>query len=259
MKKYLSASLALILITFGLPTNSYAATDGCPQNWVIDTSQYPNSELESAKVTLGRNIVVTELTEYSPKDNSWVNLPTYSSQHFQWINELPQRKIVKVEVKDCPSRSFIFPIQTALATQLQDMSAQEWAEKNPARFRNFKVAEEWVASISEYKNYIIKVSQSFDKKTNSPKIIGLRGGELPGYTLLIFNQECGIELRSPSVGILKLGTTCKLGIATGNTIFERFEIQNGSLNSSIVCIKGKLNKKISGINPKCPKGYKVKV
>ena len=60
MKKYLSASLVLILITFGLPTNSYAATDGCPQNWVIDTSQYPNSELESAKDTLGRNIVVTE-------------------------------------------------------------------------------------------------------------------------------------------------------------------------------------------------------
>jgi hypothetical protein len=27
---------------------------------------------------------------------------------------------------------------------------------------------------------------------------------------------------------------------------------------TIVCTKGKTNKKVSGTNPKCPKGYKVK-
>jgi hypothetical protein len=27
---------------------------------------------------------------------------------------------------------------------------------------------------------------------------------------------------------------------------------------TIVCVKGKTNKKVSGSNPKCPKGYKVK-
>ena len=36
MKRSLSLSLVLILITFGLPTNSYAATDGCPDTWSID-------------------------------------------------------------------------------------------------------------------------------------------------------------------------------------------------------------------------------
>jgi hypothetical protein len=256
MKRFLVIAISVLLLIFGLPVKTYAATDGCPQNWNIDTSQYPNSELESAKVTLGRNIVVTESAEYSPKDNSWVNFPPHSSQHFPWINQLPQRKIVKVEVKDCPTRSFIFPVQANSVLPLQDISAAEWAEKNPTKFRNFKEAEEWVASIATYKEYIIKTSQSFDKKTKSPRIIGLRGGTLPGYTLLIFNQECGIELRSPSVGILKLGTTCKLGIATGGAIFERFEIQNGNSNSSIVCTKGKLTKKVSGTNPKCPKGYK---
>jgi len=258
MKRFLIITISVLLLIFGLPVKTNAATDGCPQNWVIDTSQYPNSELENAKVTLGRNIVVAESAEYSPKDNSWVKFPPHSSQHFPWINQLPQRKILKVEVKDCPARSFIFPVQANSVLPLQDISAAEWVEKNPTKFRNFKEAEEWVASIATYKEFIIKTSQSFDKKTNSPRIISLRGGALPGYTLLIFNQECGIELRSPSVGILKLGTTCKLGIATGDAIFERFEIQNGNLNSSIVCTKGKLTKKVSGTNPKCPKGYKVK-
>jgi hypothetical protein len=27
---------------------------------------------------------------------------------------------------------------------------------------------------------------------------------------------------------------------------------------TIVCVKGKINKKVSGVNPKCPRGYKVK-
>jgi hypothetical protein len=27
---------------------------------------------------------------------------------------------------------------------------------------------------------------------------------------------------------------------------------------TIVCVKGKTTKKVSGTNPKCPKGYKVK-
>ena len=39
-----------------------------------------------------------------------------------------------------------------------------------------------------------------------------------------------------------------------------FEIDSAISNSkvSITCIKGKITKKVSGTNPKCPKGYKVK-
>ena len=167
MKRFLVITISVLLFTFGLPVKTYAATDGCPQNWVIDTSQYPNSELESAKVTLGRNIVVTELAEYSPKDNSWVKMPFYNSRHFPWIDQLPQRKIVKVEVKDCPARSFIFPLQANSVLPLQDISAAEWAEKNPTKFRNFKEAEEWVASIATYKEFIIKTSQRFNNSKSN--------------------------------------------------------------------------------------------
>ena len=250
----------LVVGSLGAPAQSYAATDGCPQNWVIDTSQYPNSELENAKLTLGRNIVVTESTEYSPKDNSWVKMPFYNSRHFPWIDQLPQRKIVKVEVKDCPARSFIFPVQANSVLPLQDISAAEWAEKNPTKFRNFKEAEVWLADISIYKNHIIKLSKEFDgKRALAPKFINMNvSSPSPGYGLIIFNQECGTEQIRPSIFSLKLGTTCKLGIATGNVVLERFEIQNGSAVSSLVCTKGKTIKKVSGTNPKCPTGYKVK-
>jgi hypothetical protein len=78
----------------------------------------------------------------------------------------------------------------------------------------------------------------------------------PGYSLIIFNQECGTEQIRPSIFSLKLGTTCTLGIASGNVVFERFEIQNGSAVSSLVCTKGKTIKKVTGTNPKCPSGYK---
>jgi hypothetical protein len=30
------------------------------------------------------------------------------------------------------------------------------------------------------------------------------------------------------------------------------------VNKTITCVMGKKNKKVSGTNPKCPKGYKLK-
>jgi len=45
-------------------------------------------------------------------------------------------------------------------------------------------------------------------------------------------------------------------LATPNKIQES---NNANLSSkTITCIKGKLIKKITGINPKCPSGYKIK-
>jgi hypothetical protein len=253
--------LSLVFLPSILPTNSYAATEGCPDTWVIDTTQFPNSQVESAKLKLGRNIVTTESREYSPKDNSWTKMPFYNSRHFPWIDQLPQRAIVKVEVKDCPTRSFTFPIQANSTLLLQDMPASEWSAKNPNEFSNFKLAEQWLSDISIYKNHIIKMSKSFDdKKSLSPKFINLNVMDpQPGYRLLIFNQECGTDLINPSVFRLKQGTTCQLGIGTEGVVFERFEIQNGNLDLTINCVKGKVTKKVTGIKPKCPAGYKKKL
>ena len=92
MKRSLLASLVLILITFGLPTNSYAATDGCPDTWTIDTTQYPSRELGEAKTKLGPNMVQTvvsqRIVEYKgelgviPKLDNLLENPVYLSFHF---------------------------------------------------------------------------------------------------------------------------------------------------------------------------------
>jgi hypothetical protein len=260
MKRNWVIFLSIVLLASILPANSYAATDGCPDTWAIDTSQFPNPEVESAKLKLGRNIVTTETREYSPKDDSWTKMPFYNSRHFPWIDQLPQRVILKVEVKDCATRSFIFPIQANSAPLLQEMSASEWSAQNANKFQNFKLAEQWLSDIAIYKNHIIKVSKSFDNKNSlSPKFLNLNVMEpRPGYRLLVFNQECGTDLINPSVFRLKQGTTCQLGIGTENVVLERFEIQNGNSGTTINCIKGKVTKKVTGINPKCPAGYKRK-
>jgi hypothetical protein len=81
MKRNWVIFLSIVLLASILPANSDAATDGCPDTWAIDTSQFPNPEVESAKLKLGRNIVTTETREYSPKDNSWIQVQ-FSSFNF---------------------------------------------------------------------------------------------------------------------------------------------------------------------------------
>ena len=260
MKRVVFAVLLSLTSTLiQVPTN--AATNGCPDTWSLDTTQYPNSELESARLKLGKNIVTTETREYSPKDYSWATMPVNGYRNFAWIATLPQRTIIKVEVKDCPTKSFVFPIQANSNLLLQDMSASEWSAKNLNKFSNFKVAEQWLSDISIYKNYIIDMSKEFKNKKllSRPKYISMNDMDpLPGYRLLIFNQECGTDLIRPNVFRLKQGTTCQLGIGTEDVVFERFEIQNGNSESTINCAKGKITKKVTAVSPKCPTGYKKK-
>ena len=42
-------------------------------------------------------------------------------------------------------------------------------------------------------------------------------------------------------------------------IIEEITLPSVINKSFITCIKGKTTKKVSGTNPKCPKGYKVKL
>ena len=59
MKRFIPTALIVILITLYLPTKTYAATDGCPDTWSIDTTKYPNQELIDAKKRLGVNMAET--------------------------------------------------------------------------------------------------------------------------------------------------------------------------------------------------------
>jgi hypothetical protein len=47
-------------------------------------------------------------------------------------------------------------------------------------------------------------------------------------------------------------------IALLNTSFELIKLEGSSKKTTIECVKGKLTKKVTAVNPKCPKGYKKK-
>ena len=53
MKRLISISLLLSLITFGLPANTYAATDGCPDSWILKFE--PNQEWLKRRGAMGVN------------------------------------------------------------------------------------------------------------------------------------------------------------------------------------------------------------
>ena len=73
MKRSLSLSLVLILITFGLPTNSYAATDGCPDTWSIDYA----AEIAARKAGgIHNQGLRTAKSKYGPVSYTHLTLPT---------------------------------------------------------------------------------------------------------------------------------------------------------------------------------------
>ena len=59
----------------------------------------------------------------------------------------------------------------------------------------------------------------------------------------------------------QIGTQTLAPVSTSATITLTSAVitpSPGATKKTIVCVKGKTNKKVSGSNPKCPKGYKVK-
>ena len=58
---------------------------------------------------------------------------------------------------------------------------------------------------------------------------------------------------------LLLGTCPEsLRIAILNSTFELIKLEASTKKATIICIKGKITKKVTAVNPKCPKGYKRK-
>ena len=67
-----------------------------------------------------------------------------------------------------------------------------------------------------------------------------------------------IRLKVPGRCVIALSQEGNDKFAPAENIILEFSII-GTQKLNITCTKGKLTKKVSGANPKCPKGYKVKV
>jgi len=315
VKRSLSVSLVLILITFGLPTNSYAATDGCPDTWTIDTTQFPSNELRMAKVKLGPNMILSdadvEIIEYrgeegiSPKIENLQTLLFKDSAAYVGVWEsllyLYGKSTVKytqkVEVKDCRTPRLFTFVQnvttggsggdfTNSPLKVRKMVGKIWAEENIQAFIDFKAPsnfEEFLAKITSEKITTAKKIRPYRVNENfvTPHLLsrpsttqgsGLNGP--PGPIPQLLTPECLMfaldENGKQFNPVIKVNQTCKFSWSIhtfkpkgAGEMVNELVILDGVIgisyskgSGSITCTKGKLTKKVSGANPKCPKGYK---
>jgi len=286
MKRHLSVSLVLILITFGLPTNSYAATDGCPDTWSIDTSQYPNSELGDAKFKLGPKMVQTvvsqRILEYKGETGSVPKLDNLLQQGranavFVYLyGRSTVETIVKVEVKDClRPQNFTFNHllyeKRLFSAPFEIISASTYATQFPNLFIDFKKQEAFSAYIANQKLLAqsrIDREKSFTQRRFFPTVLlGIGDSDESGFKgnlpIIPMTENC-VKPSVERAGFAEFtfGNKCQFAwLSVSPTqlgLIEPFTVDLTLNSKSITCIKGKVTKKVSGTNPKCPKGYKVK-
>jgi hypothetical protein len=275
-----------VLITLGLPAKTYAATDGCPDTWTIDLNQYPNQELVNAKKRLGVNMAETsqskvvefkgplgEMPRHNLVEGSYVRNPLvylYSDSKVQTI--------ITIEVKGCPNKgtfSFINSWIPSSSKTFELITAAQFSDKFPDKFSDFKQQENFSSSVRDLEQQLKGMPDYYIRNGikqipflaidafYQQKLINTRIGR---FNTLALTPKCLNRDNESSVVLIGGSGECKFAIAvTLNSggfsttyIFEPFTINLPS-NYSITCIKGKTTKKVSGTNPKCPKGYKVKV
>lgn len=134
MREKLIIFLSLVLLSLGLPSATHAATDGCPDTWVLKfepnqkwmnqrgamgVSDFPDfftettGTLERNKKELGNNIAVGYQSEFSKDKTNWVplkwpmKLPNDASSYsgpgrtFSFLHPGYTRGVYTVETKDC--------------------------------------------------------------------------------------------------------------------------------------------------------------
>jgi hypothetical protein len=327
MRRHISACLAIVLISLGLPANTYASTDGCPDTWVIDTSKFPNEDLNKAKVKYGPEIIVSEnqpkkLSSYAGIDGvspklanlesffHTVEIPSESFVGFdkRWrsflylYSQSTMQFTIKVEKKGCIKPGF-FTFSTNVPTGgrekmpmtsplvVKKVSASKWAEDNPAWFTDFKAQAEFANNLKKatvaVQNFLNNQKSLTKEQYLYPHVLldpyfpNIFVPSSKGYLNLIaqvLDSNCidfvyskEDKVYSPSI---KLGKKCDFAWSVNNysktgyqnayddafnelIIFDEIStIDLGKKSITITCAKAKLTKKLTGINPKCPKGYK---
>ena len=321
--------LSATLLSFNMPSNAYAATDGCPDTWVIDTSKFPNEDLNKAKAKYGPEIIISEsqskkLSSYagidgvSPKIDylesffHTIEIPSESFVGFdkRWRSFLylysksTMQFTIKVEKKGC-IKPGIFTFSTNVPTGgrekmpmtsplvVKKVSATTWAEDNPSWFTDFKAQGEFAnnlkkatVAVQDFLNNqksLTKDKYIYPHVLLDPYFPNIFVPSSRGYLNLIaqvLDPKCidfvyskEDKVYSPSI---KLGKKCDFAWSVNNyskagyqnayddvlnelIIFDGISTIDLSRKSiTINCLKGKVTKKVTGFNPKCPTGYKKK-
>jgi hypothetical protein len=284
MKRFLVMTISMLLLTFGLPSNSYASTDGCPDTWIIDTTQYPSRELGEAKTKLGPTMVQTvvsqRIVEYKgesgimPKIDNLLQQGRANSAFLYLYGKSTVETIIKVEVKNCAkvqSFTFTHPLyeKTLFSSPFQIISASTYAQQFPNLFIDFKKQEAFSSYIANQKLLAqdrINQEKLFNQRRFFPTVLlGIGDSDESGFkgslSIVSMSENC-VKPSTDRVGFAEFtfGKKCQfawLNISpTQLGLIEPFILDLTLNTNSVTCTKGKTTKKVSGTNPKCPKGYK---
>lgn len=276
---------------------AFAATDGCPDTWKIDSSKSGSQELSDAKQRLGGDMALnftSQNTNYSGESGP-VTEPiggqlSYGDLYLYGNTNLLSTVIV--QVKNCPgSASFTFNSGTlkerlSANSILVNGNSKEWASTNQSLFLDFVQAGKFSDCLDNKKikiqkpGYIqhqfsgnrLQIFNVHDFSPDWPVVLdncGLRSG------LVLIDKTLDCRLTSPigtvpsgRVGLsIVMGKKCDFAFAyldrQGKTLtmFESFAIDSNNWRTSITCIKGTTKKVVQGLlgyDLKCPAGYKKK-
>lgn len=294
MKKVLL--VLMLGITSLVPISSVTYAADCPTSWPLEfKSEFLKSLpiettglLESYRNSLGSNIAIEFKKEYSQDKTGW--LP------YTWPMKWPDgevwkngpgvatnylypgftRDAIKIEVKGCPA-SASFYSNEILVTPVVSKNHTFDDLVIPG---NFKQQESGLSgSIKIFENSIDayaksgKISDRYPTDDSiffiTPKLPGCLGytGGLPAFWVSK-GKICDIyvystQLKDKRTNLfdsegnplekIVAGTNYRLGFYV---VKEMTLYPPTNSKQTITCIKGKISKKVSATNPKCPSGYK---
>ena len=296
--KSLTFSFLMLLMSVVSPINSFAATEGCPDKWTIDASKYPNEELLQAKQRLGFNMALSEQRKLINFKGSLGDMPKVAGFRtenlsdplaYLYVNSQVQID-VKVEVKGCAiPGNFRFLTNWFKGFEgdnspFKEISSEDFANNFPKIMGDFQKQKEFSPYIYRLQNELKKVEKVWSlEKVPSNWAFELIQVNRISRVLNIRNQwsdRLFTYVRTPNcLAVDSDGSNsydyqisrdikqCSLSIGYidwngGNQtvyLFDSIEFDLANKNSSITCIKGEVTKRIVGINPKCPSGYKKKL
>jgi hypothetical protein len=271
-----------------VPAN--ASTDGCPDTWLIDTTEYPNQELAEAKKRLGVNMAIAErakVIEYKgplgvmPAHNVVIAPHKVNPLGYLYSDSKIQTEIT-VELRGCTNKGTFKFKSNWINPELrifQVTTAVEFANRFPDLFSDFKQQDLFAGSVRD-------LEKSLQGRLEYPLRIGMEqipfglvdayfqrlqpvNARIGRFYTFALTPKCLNQTLENSVELVRGSGECKFALgATVRTfameksyettyIFEPFTINLPS-KQSITCVKGKTTKKVTAVNPKCPAGYKKK-
>lgn len=270
-----------------------AEYEGCPETWTLKTGSsgsdisQPNFDpslyqqlTDIQKLRGASNMTINRLSSYSvisfagksgPVDEKVLKElpwgPVSSSLQYLYGESVVEETYI-VEVRGCAgTSSFVNKRPFAPSISFIHSTSEEWVKQNQSIFKDFKEEQDFLAHLTLVQEKI-KREAALGAKLQNGRQIPLIGSfnfkQFPAMSLEIVPQSpnCVRPLNDRYLN-LELGRLCSFAFSINNRtvsrdIFGSFEVDGRPVLSEIICVKGKISKKVKAVKPVCPSGYKKK-